>query len=164
MTNKELVALLQNLIEISTDGERGFDVAANHARDPQLNALLRRYSKECAIGARELQKVIGTCGAAPRARGSVVGALHRRWMNLKQSVGEPSERALLEACERGEDHAKSHFAHALTEKLPPDVRGLVQRLYEGTLRHHDRVRELRDEARRKAVTGAAQRVTDSRAG
>jgi uncharacterized protein (TIGR02284 family) len=159
MTNKELVALLQDLIEISKDGEKGFDAAANHARDPQLNALFRKFSKECAIGAGQLEKIVGACGGEAKPRGSMVGALHRRWMNLKQAVAERGERALLEECERGEDHAKSHFAHALTEKLPADVRELVQRLYDGTVRHHDQVRELRDEARRKAAAETAQRAS-----
>lgn len=162
MTNRELVALLQNLIDISTDGEKGFDVAASHARDPQLNALFVKLSQECATGARQLQKVIGSCGCEPKVRGSMVGALHRRWMNLKQSVGERGEQALLEECERGEHHAKGHFAHALTAKLPPDVRELVQRLHDGTVRHHDQVRELRDEARRKAAAAATQRANAQR--
>jgi uncharacterized protein (TIGR02284 family) len=56
------------------------------------------------------------------------------------------EHAVLAECERGEDAAKSAYQAALEEDLPPDVKAIVQRQYEGVKENHDRIRDLRNQA------------------
>jgi uncharacterized protein (TIGR02284 family) len=52
----------------------------------------------------------------------------------------------LEEVERGEDAAKDAYQHAIAQALPPEVRSMVQRQYQGVKENHDRVRSLRDAA------------------
>jgi uncharacterized protein (TIGR02284 family) len=50
--------------------------------------------------------------------------------------------------ERGEDVAKAKYRKALENaELPEDVRAIVQRQYDGVLRNHDQIRDLRDRFR-----------------
>ena len=52
---------------------------------------------------------------------------------------------MLAECERGEDVAKSAYEAALKEDLPPDVKAILRRHYEGVKANHDRIRDLRNQ-------------------
>jgi len=51
---------------------------------------------------------------------------------------------VLNECERGEDVAKHRYQAALEKPLPAEIHQVIERQYQGVLRHHDRVRALRD--------------------
>ena len=84
-------------------------------------------------------------GEDPERSGSVAGAIHRGWVNIKASMSIDDDLAILEECERGEDVAKASYRKALDSgDLSPDARSVVQKQYDGVLRNHDQVRALRD--------------------
>ncbi len=62
-----------------------------------------------------------------------------------------SNIAVLEEVERGEDHAKAAYKKALKADLPSATRSLVQKQYEGVVRNHDRIRDLRNAYKAKAA-------------
>jgi uncharacterized protein (TIGR02284 family) len=143
-SSNNVVSTLNDLIETSRNGEQGFRLAAEHAHDPQLKTVLQKYAEECGRAAGELQMCVTQAGGKAEKTGTVAGAVHRSWMNLRTAVTKNDDAAILEECERGEDHAKAIYGKALKDSLPPDVRALVQRQYEGTLEHHNRIRDLRN--------------------
>jgi uncharacterized protein (TIGR02284 family) len=143
-TSKDAISTLNQLIETSKNGERGFRLAAEHAQDTELKSLLQRYADDCARAVRELQQAVIELGGKPEEGGTAAGAAHRAWMNLRTAVTSNDDGAILEECERGEDHAKALYQKALKENLPANVRALVQRQFDGTLQHHDRIRDLRN--------------------
>lgn len=49
-----------------------------------------------------------------------------------------------DAAEQGEDHAKSVYEDALKVDISTNIRGVVQRQYEGIRAAHDEVNRLRD--------------------
>lgn len=51
---------------------------------------------------------------------------------------------MLEEVERAEEHAKIVYAKALAATLPSQVRAVVQRHYDGIVKNHDAVRDLRN--------------------
>ena len=57
---------------------------------------------------------------------------------------------MLAECERGEDVAKSAYEAALKEDLPPDVKAIGRRQYEGVKANHDRIRDLRNQTGQRA--------------
>jgi uncharacterized protein (TIGR02284 family) len=141
-------SILNNLIETSKDGEKGFRTSADNAKDPELKELFRRRAEDCARGASELQALVSRLGGEPETGGSVAGAIHRGWVNIKTSVTADDDLSILEEVERGEDVAKASYRKALDSgDLPPDARTVVQKQYDGVLRNHDQVRALRDRYR-----------------
>ncbi|RKF48363.1 PA2169 family four-helix-bundle protein [Paraburkholderia fungorum] len=140
-----VVSALNDLIETSKDGEKGFLKAAEDAHDAQLKTLFQSRAADCARGARELQDAVQGMGGKPESHGSVSGALHRGWVDVKSAVTNRSDHEILAECEKGEDVAKKRYHDALEKELPPDVRGIVERQYQGVLQNHDRVRDLRDQ-------------------
>jgi uncharacterized protein (TIGR02284 family) len=145
--DKETKTLLNELVETSKDGEKGFTKAAEEIADPQIKAVLLEGANRCRSGARELQEKVRAMGAEPETTGSALGAMHRGWINVKTAVSPRDAKAILEECERGEDYAKARYAEALRKTLPDDVRMVVQRQYEGVVQNHDKVKALRDAAR-----------------
>jgi uncharacterized protein (TIGR02284 family) len=140
-----VIAVLNELIETSKDGERGFLKAADDAHDAQLKDLLRSRAGSCTQGARELQDLVQQLGGKPESGGTVAGALHRGWVDLKSAVGSRSDHAILADCEKGEDVAKKHYRDALDKDLPADVRAVIERQFQGVQQNHDRIRDLRDQ-------------------
>jgi uncharacterized protein (TIGR02284 family) len=145
MDSSKTVSTLNDLIETSRNGEKGFRLAAEHAHDTLLKSLLQRFADDCGRAARELQQCVVQAGGKPEEGGTAAGVAHRAWLNLKTAITTNDDAAILEECERGEDHAKAIYKKALKEGLPSDVQPLVERQYQGTLQHHDRIKELRDQ-------------------
>jgi uncharacterized protein (TIGR02284 family) len=144
MDKNDVIAILNDLIETSKDGEEGFRTCAEGVTKPDLKAMFNDAARRCAQGAAELQAKVRELGGDPDQSGSTSGSLHRAWVNIKSSITGMDEAAVLADCERGEDVAKEAYEAALKQDLPPDVRAMVERQYRGVKQNHDRVRGLRN--------------------
>jgi uncharacterized protein (TIGR02284 family) len=143
--SSNIVSVLNDLIETSKDGEKGFRKAAEDTKDASLKQLFTGRADDCTRGATELQGVVQRLGGKPETGGTVGGALHRGWVDVKSAVTHRSDHAILAECERGEDVAKKNYRDALDKDLPADVRAMVERQYQGVIQNHDKIRDLRDQ-------------------
>jgi uncharacterized protein (TIGR02284 family) len=144
-----IYSILNELVETSKDGEKGFRTAAEDTKNAELQAVFMRRAQDCATGAADLQQLVVRLGGDAEKGGSVAGAVHRGWVNVKSAVSSRDDLAILEECERGEDVAKAKYRKALEETLPEEIRVVVQRQYDGVVRNHDQIRDLRDRYRSK---------------
>ena len=148
--NKESISVLNDLIETSKDGQEGFKTCAEDIKHPELKALFAKRATDCATAAAELQTAVKALGGDPEKSGSVSGALHRGWVDVKSLVTGKDEEAVLNEAERGEDHALKAYKEAI-EKINKHnllgIRDLVERQYHGVQRNHDQVKALRNQAR-----------------
>ena len=149
--SNNIASVLNELVETSKDGEKGFRTAAEDTKNPELKTIFTQRAGDCAKGAAELQQIVMRMGGKPEQGGSVAGAMHRGWVDLKSAVTKRDDLAILEECERGEDVAKAKYRKALEETLPEDIRAVVQRQYDGALKNHDQIRNLRDSYRTRAA-------------
>jgi uncharacterized protein (TIGR02284 family) len=139
----KVISTLNTLLETTKDGEQGFRTCAGAVKDAGLKKVFEDAARRCDEGAAELHAKIRSLGGEPASSGTVSGAVHRAWTNIKSSITGMDEHAVLVECERGEDVAKS--AYYYNEDLPTDIKILVQRQYEGVKANHDRIRQLRDQ-------------------
>lgn len=146
MDNKEVVSVLNDLIETSKDGEFGFRECAEHTKSDSLRSLFNTRAQDCEQAARDLQMMVTQYGGEPDTGGSAAGALHRGWVAVRSTLTGYTDKAMLEECERGEDAALSRYRKAMKEALPEPVMSLVRRQCEGVQRNHDQIRDLRDRA------------------
>jgi uncharacterized protein (TIGR02284 family) len=146
MNNDEIISTLNDLIETSKDGEEGFRTCAEDIRDPQLKTLFSNRAQSCATAASELQQLVRTYGGTPETSSGLGGALHRRWVDIKAAITGRNDRAVLTECERGEDVAVRSYRAALEKSLPPEVRAVVDKQYQGVLKNHETVKALRQKA------------------
>jgi uncharacterized protein (TIGR02284 family) len=144
ITTKSISSVLNSLIETCKDGQHGFATAAEDVKNPGLKSLFYELSMERGRFISELEHLVRSVGEDPEQSGSVAGAMHRAWIDLKSAIATGSEHSILAECERGEDSAVSEYREALEHELPTQVRNVVQQQYVAVQQAHDRVKELRD--------------------
>lgn len=144
MQNDKAISVLNDLIETCKDGEQGFRTAAEGVSRADVKSRFLQYSQERAQMSAELQDEVRRLGGDPERGGSMSGALHRGWMDVKSAVTGRDEHAILAEAERGEDAAKSTYESALREPLPPTAHTLIEQQARRIRQAHDEVRNLRD--------------------
>jgi len=112
MDKSDVVDVLNDLIEVSKDGEYGFAQCAEHAKSPNIKSTLSARARDCASGAAELQRLVAAYGEKPETGGSVVGAAHRGWVSVRTALTSKDDLAVLEEAERGEDSALKKYRRA----------------------------------------------------
>ena len=142
MDNDDIVDTLNNLIETCKDGEEGFRTCAEDIKNPELKTMFNAAARRCAEAAGELRSEVQRLGGKAEKSGSLAGSAHRRWVDIKSAIMGKDDASVLAECERGEDVAKSSYKNALEKDLPPAIRAIVERQYQGVLQNHDRVRAL----------------------
>lgn len=142
--NNDVIAILNELIETSKDGEEGFRTSAKNADDAKLKDFFLRRSKEVSASVRELQDMVLSLGGEPVNSTSIGGLLHRRWIDIKTALTSNDNLAVLNETERGEDAALAAYRKALEEELPADIRAVILRQIEGVKRNHNLVKHMRD--------------------
>ncbi|MBK5189131.1 MAG: PA2169 family four-helix-bundle protein [Gemmatimonadaceae bacterium] len=142
LKNAEVISVLNDLIDTCEDGLHGFQTAADAVENPQAKALFASRLPNIQRGTSELKAEVRRLGGDPDKRGTVGGALHRGWINLKSAITGKSEEAIVMECERGEEHAAHVYEDALQKDLPIDTRAIVERQYRGVIENLNRVRAL----------------------
>lgn len=147
MNNVEIATLLNGLVEISRDGAEGFKTCADKVNDPDLKMFFLDRAQSCEEAVNTLSVEVIYYGGNPDTSGTTTGALHRTWINIKTALTKKDNLAVLEECEMGEAAAVMAYENALRQEIPDNLRALLERIYEGVKKNHERVRQLRDEAR-----------------
>lgn len=147
LNNKEVVDKLSSLVQTTKDGQAGFAECAEKAENSELKAFFSRNAARCQEGLIELERMVESYGGdANDVKGSILGSLHRGWIDLRTALSSHDDKVILEECESAEDSAMSAYRDILEiqDDLPPDVRIVVQRQFEGVKSNHDQIRYLRD--------------------
>ena len=146
---KEIISTINSLIETLKDGQKGFQQAAEGVKDPNLKSLFSGYSQQRARFATELQSQARDLGESePEKTSSAAGAMHRAWIDIKAAVTSGDDGAILAECERGEDSAVNEYKEAMENNLTSPLRDIVSRQYSEVKSAHDRIKTLRDTAKK----------------
>ncbi len=149
-TNDEVISLLNGLIETCKDGEQGYKEAAEGVQRSDLKSTFYEFSQQRSQFAGVLQGLVRSLGGDPESTGSFTGAIHRGWIDIKAAVTGQDESAVLNECERGEDHAKEAYEDALGKSLPANVEDVLRQQSQAVLAAHNRILELRNTESRAA--------------
>lgn len=149
MEAQEEVSTVNDLIETLKDGEEGFKQAAEGVKNAELKMLFGSYSHQRMRFARELETKAKQLGESePEQSSSTAGVLHRAWINLKSALTSSDDYAVLAECECGEDSAVAEYKKALASSPEAPLREVIARQYSEVKAAHDRVRTLRDAAKK----------------
>lgn len=146
LKNAEVVSILNGLIETCEDGLHGFTTASEGVDNPSAKALFASRLPNIQRGESELKAEVRRLGGDPEKRGTIAGALHRGWIDLKSAVTGKNQEAIVMECERGEEHAAHVYEDALQKDLPYDTRAIIERQYRGVVENLGRVRALSKDA------------------
>jgi uncharacterized protein (TIGR02284 family) len=145
MDEKNAVSVLEDLIEICKDGQKGYQDAAEHVKRTDLKTYFNEQSLERGRFAGELQAELTRVGRDKdkKPSGTVSGAMRRAWIDTKVALGG-GDKSILNSLEAGEDNAKEAYQKALAGTLPGDIAEIVRRQASAVHRSQDQVRMLRD--------------------
>lgn len=152
-TNKDVIDVLNDLIEYSKDGQKGFLKSAEDVKNPSLKAFLTERAAGCGQAVSELQAEVRHLGGDPETSTSFTGDLHRAWIEIKTAFTSHDDEAVMNETERGQDYALKAYREArekLTKLNVPAAANslvLVDRQLQGVQKNHDEVKALRDKVR-----------------
>ncbi len=148
MENQEkTVQVLNDLIEINNDRADGFDKAAADLKEENidLKAIFDKLSTQSRANVTALAGLVGRNGENPENGNTILGSLHRAWIDIKASFGGDDRHSILVECERGEDAIKKAYKDALQEnELGENVRSVLLDQQQGINASHDSIKALRD--------------------
>ena len=143
LSPSDVIDTLNGLIELSRDGQHGFEEAAQKMDAADIKTFCLEQSRQRAHFVGELQTLVHVLGDEPDNTGTLSGALRRGWMDLKSALGG-GDHAILVVVESSEDQAVREYQKALTKTLPADVRDIVQRQSHSVKQAHDTIHVMRD--------------------
>jgi uncharacterized protein (TIGR02284 family) len=127
--NDKVISVLNGLIEICKDGEKGYRDAADAIQNGFYHVLFGDYARQRAAFASELQAVVRSLGGIPDRKGTMAGNLHRGWINLRLALESKKDDAIVLECERGESLALKNYQDALKIDLPPGIKIILEKQY-----------------------------------
>jgi uncharacterized protein (TIGR02284 family) len=134
--------VLEHLVEICRDGERGFRAAAEYVSTPELKALFTQLAEQRQTFVHDLEPHVNRLGGSALASGTGAGAVHRGWMNLKAHVPGHHDQTIVTEAERGEHAAIKAYDDALSGVLPPTAINIVEAQREKMRETQERIREF----------------------
>lgn len=152
MEAKATQALLNELVETLKDGQKGYAEAMTDVEDSDLKSTFKTLAAQRSGYLTELEDQMFKLDLKPDtnegAQGSITGAVHRTWINLKSAVTGKDRHSILAECERGEDYAKKAYQTALeAQDLPSGVKSVIEKQYQGVMQAHDQIKALRDSSK-----------------
>ena len=88
MDQNDAINVVENLIETSKDGQKGYQDAAEHVKRPDLKSYFNQQSVERGRFAQELQAELAKLGKPDKkVSGSASAAMHRAWLDTKAALG-----------------------------------------------------------------------------
>lgn len=139
---------LNHLIETNKDGENGYAAAARDCSDASLKHTFMQHSRERRDFAVKLQRLVEGQGKVAEADGTLGAVAHRGWIHLKSTMSTRDNLAVLEECERGEEHALTQYMEAIEGHELGSATELVQQQCNQLKKSHAEMVKLRD--KRKA--------------
>jgi uncharacterized protein (TIGR02284 family) len=143
ITADKHVKTLNGLISAMLDSALGYEEAAKAAKKPAFKTLFDDRALARRRLATELQGEVRQLGGTPEDDGSIMGAAHRMFLNLKNTVTGTDQSVIAEV-ENGERHMKAELDDALaTEALPESARAAVMRANEAISADQDKMITLK---------------------
>lgn len=130
-SEKNPIDLLNDLLEKNYDAEQGYKKAAEDIDNSLLKEFLKDSSKKRYDFGHEIKEEINRLGGKPEKGTSLVGDLHRKWIDLKSAIAGNNDKAVIAECEKGEKAALQDYEIAIKSgNLPETAQAVVRRQYE----------------------------------
>ena len=127
MDRNTTIDRLNHLVHINRDAEAGFRTAAGNVKNSEIETLFHGYAKQHVKFITELQGEIGRLGGNPSDSGTLSGALHRGWMDVKSALTGHSAGSMLAACETGEQSAEAAYTEAADANPTGQTHTLIEK-------------------------------------
>lgn len=145
MNNKNIIELLNDLIENSRDSLVGFKKCSEYARDASLKKYFQDRANCYTELVRALSNEVREYEGSPSLNGTTKRAFQRVWIDLKAAISEDDNLNVIKECERLDHITMTAFQAALKKNLPNILRIILNLHLKQVERNLDQVRLLSSE-------------------
>ncbi len=138
----ETVRLLRQLMAQLRDSEAGYRRAYGEIRDPSLRVEFGRLVEEREDMIEGLDGCLADLGQAPDAGGTMLGAAHRLFFDLRTAISGRDREAILREIVRGESVLEESYDATIRAGLPPAIHNIVRRQHRLARGSRDRFRAM----------------------
>lgn len=123
----KLIRQIGDILEKNKDAEKGYNTAADHAKDPELKELFLKRSNERKDFNLRLKREIDANYGDLSKNGTYKGAIERTWMDAKSFITGKDDQFLLENVISGESAALEEYEELMkVEHLPIMLSQIIQ--------------------------------------
>ncbi|QOD60297.1 PA2169 family four-helix-bundle protein [Polaribacter haliotis] len=124
---EEVGKKLNALLEKTYDAEKGFKKAAENVENNSLKKYFNMKAEERYTFGHDLKTEIRSYNQEVDKGGSLTGAAHRTWMDIKAMFSMDDEESMLEEAITGEKAAVEEYNDVLKElSLPSSTKNLLE--------------------------------------
>lgn len=135
---------VKSIIELNIDASEGFQNAADKIENADIAGYFRQCSSRRAQFAEQLKRVVQVNNRNAPQSGTTKGKLHRWWLDIRGTIQNGDEHAVLAEAERGEDAIKSKYEHVLKATAGSPLNAVLSDQYASVKETHDTIRDMRD--------------------
>ncbi len=148
MNNEKSIEVLNTLIEINNDRIEGYETASKETEEEELKTIFYELSKTSKHCKKQLSDEVTHLGGTPTEETKTIGKFFRVWMDVKAALTGKDRKAILNACEYGEDWAKNTYKKTLEDDLAyltTEQQIMIQAQHALLKIDHDKVKSMRDD-------------------
>jgi len=142
--DNDTVSHLKTIIEYNIDAQKGFEDAASKIENKDIAGYFRQCSQRRGQFADQLKHVVNLNDANAPDSGTAKGTLHRWWLDLRGTIQDGDEHAVLAEAERGEDAIKNKYETVLKKTAGSPLNAVLTDQYAAIKETHDNIRDMRD--------------------
>ncbi|MBB3858783.1 uncharacterized protein (TIGR02284 family) [Novosphingobium hassiacum] len=138
------VTVLNTLVATLLDSIEGYQKSAEDVDNEEYRRLFLERARERQQAVTKLQAAVGQLGGKPEDESSVMGSIHRVFVDLKAAVTGRDDKAIINEIERGEDYLKGKFETAIKNAdLSVTARTAVGEAWISVKEGHDQMSALK---------------------
>ncbi len=145
-----LIEALNSLITINNDRFEGYTRASEETKDGDLKQhFYASANKSKGYGAK-LSQYVKELQGEPAEGTTNSGKLYRIWMDVKAALAIKDRKAILSACEFGEDAALKVYTEIRENadlNMPPDYMATIKMQESEIMHDHNIIKQMRDMAK-----------------
>lgn len=130
--------LVSALLKIAVDAQSGYATAAQDAKNKEHKNALHQYAQQRQTHAAELDQLLRASGHAAGKMGTVAGAFHQGWINLRAMLTQ-GDRAILQECIRADELALAAYHDFMHRTSNYALVQMLQRQVTGIRAAHDQL-------------------------
>lgn len=137
-----LAAELKDLLQLNLNGQNGYTAAATDLKNEDYKTLLEGYAQERSEHADALSELLRANHYAPEKTGSLAGALHEGWMNLRSALSS-GDISVFAECERADELALAAYQEVIGRTTDEPILEILRHQFTNIRNAYERVKALR---------------------
>ena len=142
--NQSTIDGIQKLIRYNIDSCDGYRESADLVTDPVASSLFKDIAEQRSEFANKLQNYVEINGEEACDDGSIMAAVHRKWIEVRTAISGGDVYPVLCEAERGEDYIKGAYEDVLVATAGSALNDVLTQQYAQVKQGHDAIRNLRD--------------------